>query len=173
VYWDAATFLGLINKEVGRHPDCLAVWREAEGKDKATIIYTSFLTWAEVFKARAEGKAKPLTEEGDKQIEVVLGQRFIEPVVVDEGIGIAARRLMRRYPECKKPSDGIHLASALRLSVDELHTYDGSDLLNLSGKIACADGRYLIICVPKPIPKPPPETSPDQASLFDDEPKVE
>jgi predicted nucleic acid-binding protein len=158
VYWDSCAFLGLINKEVGRHANCLAVWREAEAGD--TTIYTSFFTWAEVFKARCEGKAKPLDEAGDKNIEAVLGQDFIEPVVLDEGIGIAARRLMRAHPDCKKPSDGIHLATALRLSVDEMHTYDGSDLLRLTGKLMCADGRYLAIYPARPRPPPPPAPAP-------------
>lgn len=137
-------FLGLINSEVDKHQQCLAVWDEAVAGN--TIIYTSFFTWAEVFKKKCEGPAKPLTEQGDKDIEAVLGQAFIEPVLVDEGIGISARRLMRAHPECKKPTDAIHLATALRLSVDEMHTYDGSDLLGLSDKIMCADGRYLSIC---------------------------
>jgi predicted nucleic acid-binding protein len=158
VYWDACALLGLINEEADKHSDCLAVWREAERKE--TIIYTSFFTWAEVFKAKCEGKSKPLSEDGDKAIEVVLSQEFIESVVVDEGIGISARRLMRRHPECKKPSDGIHLASALRLSVDEMHTYDGSDLLALDGQIMSADGRYLKICPARPKPPPPPPPAP-------------
>jgi predicted nucleic acid-binding protein len=158
VYWDACAFLGLLNREADKHPDCLAVWREAESGD--TIIYTSFFTWAEVFKAKCEGKAKPLDEAGDRAIERLLAQGFIEAVVVDEGIGIAARRLMRAHQACKKPSDGIHLATALRLSVDEMHTYDGSDLLGLDGKIMCADGRYLCICPARPIPPPPPPPAP-------------
>jgi predicted nucleic acid-binding protein len=153
VYWDACAFLGLINNEADKHADCLAVWREAEAG--ATIIITSFFTYAEVFKAKCEGKARPLSEEDDKKIEVILRQSFIEGVLVDEAIGIAARRLMRRHEECKKPSDSVHLATALRLSVDEMHTYDGSDLIALDGKIACADGRFLTICRARPIPPPP------------------
>lgn len=157
VYWDACAFLGLINKEVGRHSKCLAVWREAEAG--TTVLYTSFFTWAEVYKAKCEGKAKPLDEAGDQAIEEVLGQSFIEAVVLDEGIGLAARRLMRAHPVCKKPSDAIHLATALRLSVEEMHTFDGSDLLALDKKIMAADGRFLEICPVRPVPSPP--------SLFD------
>ena len=151
VYWDSCAFLGLINKEAGKHADCLAVWKEAEAGE--TVIFTSFFTYAEVFKAKCEGKAKPLAEADDKAIEEVLSQDFIEPVVVDEVIGIAARRLMRAHEECKKPTDGIHLATALRLNVDEMHTYDGSDLLHLSGKVNRADGMPLTICVPAAAPR--------------------
>jgi predicted nucleic acid-binding protein len=145
--------LGLLNREADKHADCLAVWKEAEqGK---TIIYTSFFTFAEVYKAKCEGKARPLDEQSDKNVEALLQQSFIEGVLVDETIGINARRMMRRHEVCKKPSDAIHLASAIRLSVDEMHTYDGSDLLSLDGKELCSDGRYLTICKTRPTPPPP------------------
>jgi|RhiMethySRZTD1v2_1073278.scaffolds.fasta_scaffold2035550_1 predicted nucleic acid-binding protein len=93
--------------------------------------------------------------EARRLIEAVLGQRFIEASPVDEGIGVAARRLMRRHAACRKPSDAIHLATALRLSVDELHTFDGADLLNLDGQVMCADGRFLPICRVRPQPPAP------------------
>lgn len=106
---------------------------------------------------KCEDIAKPLTEEGDKAIELLLRQSFIRPIVVDEVIGIAARRLMRHHTQCKKPSDGIHLATAIRLSVDEMHTFDGSDLLVLDGKVARSDGKMLKICTPAPAPVLPPK----------------
>jgi predicted nucleic acid-binding protein len=155
VYWDSCTFLGLINQELGKLNDSAAVWNEAEEGD--VIIYTSFFTFAEVFKVKCEDGAKPLSEEGDQKIEQLLRQKWVRPVVVDERIGIAARRLMRHHPQCKKPTDGIHLATALALSVDEMHTYDGSDLLGLNGKINRPNGTPLTICTPKPTPKPPKE----------------
>lgn len=119
------------------------------------LIYTSFFTFAEVFKVKCEDTAKPLSEAGDKDIENLLRQAWVRPIVVDERIGIAARRLMRHHSQCKKPSDAIHLATALALNVDEMHTFDGSDLLGLTGKVNRADGKPLAICVPKPSPKPP------------------
>jgi predicted nucleic acid-binding protein len=126
----------------------MAVWREAE--QGRTVIFTSFFTFAEVFKAKCEGKARPLDEAGDKNVETLLKQSFIQGVLVDEAIGVSARRMMRQHSQCKKPSDAIHLASALRISVDEMHTFDGSDLLMLDGKISCADGRLLKICAARP-----------------------
>jgi hypothetical protein len=51
-------------------------------------------------------------------------------------------------PGLKKRTDAIHLASALKFSVDALHTYDGSDLLHLDGKVPDKKGRKLSICVP-------------------------
>lgn len=166
LYWDSCSFLGLINSEAGKHQDCLAVWSEAKGG--RSVIYTSFFTYAEVFKVKCEGKAKPLPIDNDKPVEEVLQQPFIIPVVVDELIGIAARRLMRSYPECKKPSDAVHLATALRLNVDEMHTYDGSDLLALSGRVLRQDGKSLLICRPIPLPPLPPQAvKPTSRDLFD------
>jgi len=157
VYWDSCTFLGLINQEPGKANNCSAVWKEAEAG--SVWIYTSFFTFAEVFKAKCEGPGKPLSEEDDQRIEALLRQKWIRPILVDERIGVASRRLMRRHTVCKKPSDGIHLATALALNVDEMHTYDGSDLLALDGKVNRADGKPLKICPPTPAPRiPSPQT---------------
>jgi predicted nucleic acid-binding protein len=119
LYWDSCAFLGLINPDEAKHLDCRALWEEAQHGDG--ILFTSFFSFAEVFKARAEGSAKPLSEAEDKKIEALLLQTWVQPVVVDERIGTAARRLMRRHPECKKPSDAVHLATALALHVDEIY----------------------------------------------------
>jgi predicted nucleic acid-binding protein len=111
-----------------------------------SVLYTSFFAFAEVFKAKCEGPAKPLAEAQDRQIEAMLRQPWVRAVLVDERIGTAARRLMRQHPECKKPSDAIHLATALALDVDEMHTFDGNDLLGLNEKVMRADGVPLKIC---------------------------
>lgn len=150
VYWDSCCFLGLINQEAGKASDCTGVWKEAEsGK---TIIYTSFFAFTEVIRAKCEGVTKPLPETDDVKIQTLLRQAWIRPLILDERIALAARNLLRLHPECKKPSDGIHLASALSMKVEEMHTYDGSDLLMLDGKIQRADGKPQVICVPKPLP---------------------
>lgn len=162
VYWDACTFLGLLNQESGRTNDCTAVWKEAEKGE--TWIYTSFFGFAEIFKVKCERKAKPLTDEYDKKIEQLLRQKWIRPVVVDEKISFAARQLLRGHEECKKPSDGIHLATALALNVDEMHTFDKSDLLKLDGKILRADNEPLTICAPRLRPRPP--NDPNTPELF-------
>jgi predicted nucleic acid-binding protein len=170
LYWDSCDFLGLINPEEAGHADCRAVWEEARRGD--SIIFTSFWAFAEVFKAKCEGQAKPLAEAQDKAIEALFRQTWVQPVVVDERIGVTSRRLMRQHPECKKPSDGVHLATALALSVDEMHTYDKSDLIRLSGKVMRADGVPLKICTPyvsaPPLPLPIPPIGippPQQQSL--------
>lgn len=161
VYWDSCSFLGLINSSEAKHADCRLVWEQAKRGD--AVLFTSFFAFAEVFKARCEGPAKPLAEEQDKQIEILLRQPWVQPMLVDERIGTAARRLMRRHSECKKPTDAIHLATALALSVDEMHTYDKSDLLRLDRKVARADGVPLRICTPY-VPASP-TAMPEQGEL--------
>lgn len=146
VYWDSCAFLGLINSEAGKHADCRAVWSEAERAE--TQIVTSFFTFAEVFKAKCEGKAKPLDEANEDNVAAFLGSENILPVVVDRRTAELARRLMRRHDECRKPADAVHLATAILLNVDEMHTYDGSDLLRLNEKVARQDGEMLKICTP-------------------------
>jgi hypothetical protein len=136
---------------------------ELFGKRRDTIIFTSFWAFAEVFKAKCEGQAKPLVEAQDKNIEALFRQAWIQPVVIDGRIGTASRRLMRQHPECKKPSDAVHLATALAFNVDEMHTYD---------KVMRADGVPLKICAPyvsaPPLPLPIPpigSPTPQQQSL--------
>jgi predicted nucleic acid-binding protein len=146
LYWDSCDFLGLINPDEAKHADCRAVWEEAQRGD--AILFTSFWAFAEVFKAKCEGQARPLAEAQDRNIEALLRQPWVQPVVVDERIGTASRRLMRQHPECRKPSDAVHLATALALNVDEMHTYDRSDLIRLSGKVMRSDGVPLKICAP-------------------------
>ena len=150
MYWDSCCFLGLINQETGKASDCTGLWTEAEaGK---TIIYTSFFTFTEVVRAKCEGITKPLPETEDAVIVQLLRQPWVRTLILDERIAIAARRLLRLHAECKKPSDGIHLATALSMNLDEMHTYDGSDLLKLDGKVQRVDGKQQVICLPKPLP---------------------
>ena len=77
VYWDSCTFLGLLNQEPGKVNSCTDVWNEGESGD--TTIYTSFFAFAEVYKAKCESTPKPLTEENDKRIEVLLRQKWVRP----------------------------------------------------------------------------------------------
>jgi predicted nucleic acid-binding protein len=159
----------LINPEEAKHLDCRVVWAQAERGD--AILFVSFFAFAEVFKAKCEGPAKPLAEPQDKLIEAMFRQQWVRPVVLDERIATAARRLMRQHPECKKPSDAIHLATALAVNVDEMHTFDKSDLLRLNGKVMREDGFPLKICTayvprpPEPTPMPKAAESPRQGTL--------
>lgn len=149
VYWDACTFLGLLNEEPNRVNACREVWEEA--KNYGTLIYTSFFAFTEVMKIKCQNPGILLSIEDDKKIEQLLGQKWIRPVVVDERIAVSARRLMRTHN--KKPADAIHLATALMLpGVNEMHTFDAADLLKLDGQLVKADNKPLKICTPYPLP---------------------
>lgn len=146
VYWDSCTFLALINSEAGKHRESKAVWAKVVSGEYELI--TSFFSLTEVFKAKCEGTKKPLSEEGEDAIAKFFEGDRILGVPVDRRTSEFARKLMRRHPECKKPTDAIHLATATLMNVDEMHTFDGADLLSLNGKVAREDGEMLVICTP-------------------------
>ena len=85
------------------------------------------------------------------RIDQALEQPYVTRINVDSDIARLARKLRRQFPnELKKKGDAIHLATAVWWDADALHTYDGSDLLPLNGKINRTDGQPLPICVPDP-----------------------
>ena len=124
-------------------------------------IWTSTFTLAEVFKKNCGDDNTGLPASGDRDFEDYVLQDFVHLVQLDVDVGTAARRLLRMFPQIRKPQDGIHAASAILSDVDELHTFDGCDLLILNGKIPKRDGTFLKIC------KPPSKTDPRQGGLFD------
>ena len=68
---------------------------------------------------------------------------FIVFVNVEWFVGTRARKLMQQFPALK-PMDAIHLATALRGKVEEIHTYD-SGLIAMSQKVGVPP---LVICEP-------------------------
>ncbi|MBX3515170.1 MAG: PIN domain-containing protein [Xanthobacteraceae bacterium] len=162
-YWDACAWIALIQQEPQRF-DSLNYVIELARKNEAAI-WTSNFTLAEVYKPYSgeDGKQLSLLPQHDKTFEDFILQPFVERVQVDFDIGVLARKLLRKYPAIKKPQDGIHLATALLNNIDELHTYDRENLLDLSEKIERRDGKKLKICHPPVRPKPKPAPAP----LFD------
>ena len=163
-YWDACVWIGLINQE----PDKFASLRFViERAQKGEVeIWTSAFTLAEVFKKKCSGTQVGLGSADDSAFEDYLAQDFIQRVQVDTDVGIVARRLLRRFPAIKKPQDAIHVATAAMNDVDELHTFDGDDLLRLDGQIPMANGQMLKIC------KPPAPPDPHKGTLFEDPPST-
>ena len=113
-------------------------------------------TLAEVYKRRCDDEQKSLLPAQDQAFEDLILQTFVERVQVDYDVGVLARRLLRKYPTIKQPQDAIHLATALLSDVDELHTFDRPNLLDLSEKIESPSGKKLRICHPPQRPKPTP-----------------
>lgn len=149
VYWDACVWIALIGGEPDRAARCESLITLARAGD--VQIWTSSLTLAEVYKHRVGPNGAALAAEKDGEFEAYLEQEFVFEVQVDHEVGVRARQLLRQYtPPLRRPADAIHLASALVNSLDELHTFDGNNLLGLDGRVARADGVLLVIREPPP-----------------------
>lgn len=144
VYWDACAWLGLLNGEREKLVALQVVWEKARRGE--VEIWTSAFCLAEVYKAKCEGGAESLGPEGDQALDDMFDQDFVKVVQVDVEIGRLARRLLRSQAKLKKPSDAIHLATAVQWDLEQLHTYDGSDLLGLI--VRTRSGADLEICKP-------------------------
>lgn len=142
VYWDACAWLGLLNGEADKNAGLMQVWRKAEQGELE--IWTSAFCIAEVYRLKCEDEWTALVPENDAKINNLFDQDFVKVVQLDSEIAKLAKTLLRTHAKLKKPSDGIHLATAVYWEVDQLHTYDGSDLLGL--KVPLLSGGELAIC---------------------------
>ncbi|MCH8887041.1 MAG: type II toxin-antitoxin system VapC family toxin [SAR324 cluster bacterium] len=149
IYWDACCWISLINEEADWGKRCEYLIEQA--KEEKVRIWTSTISYAEVYKKKIDGKIAQISEEKDRNFEEYLGQDFIVLIQVDQQVGLEARRLLRGNQGLNKPNDAIHLASAILNNLDEFHTFDNKDLLPLNGLIKRSDGENLLICEP-PVP---------------------
>jgi predicted nucleic acid-binding protein len=157
-YWDACAWIGLIRQEPDKI-DSLRHLMELAQKGKIEI-WTSAFTLAEVFKRKCSETQVGIESADDAAFEDYLAQDCVQRVQVDVDVGTFARRLLRKFP-IRKPQDAIHAATAALNNVDELHTFDGNDLLPLDGQIPMSNGEKLRIC------KPPAPPDPDKGTLFE------
>lgn len=149
VYWDACTWIAYIAQEksidIGdgktenRFAMCIEILRMAQ--DSKLEIVTSAFTLAEVCK-NPEIKDDPLDN-----LAAFFERSYILTVPIDMSIGRRAQGMQTSGLVNIKPPDAIHLASAQRASVLELHTFD-KKMLNLDGVIAGADNKPMKICKP-------------------------
>ena len=149
VYWDACTWIAYINQEKAitqkdnfvenRFAKCLGVLDQASNK-KLEIV-TSAFTLAEVCK-NPDVRNSPM-----ENLSGFFEKSYIITIPVDLAIGRKAQHMQASGFIALKPADSIHLASAIRAKVTELHTFDG-DILKLDGSITDADGEQVKICKP-------------------------
>jgi len=138
IYWDANPFCAIFNNEGARVKPCKEILSAAERGELK--IVTSSITLAEVIRIKGETGISP----GKESVLYDYFQNdFIVFVNVEWFVGTHARKLMHQFPSLK-PMDAIHLATALRGKVEEMHTYDG-DLIELSQKVGVPP---LTICNP-------------------------
>jgi predicted nucleic acid-binding protein len=163
VYWDACVWIGLINQEADKFAKIKGVLDRARAGELQ--IVTSTFTIAEVVKRKCGPEKVGVGEDEDDPFTELLKQDFVILVNADWDACTRARGLYREFCDqgLKKPQDALHLATAVVENVDEMHTFDGDDLLKLAGKVKRADGMTLTICHP-------PDPSPKEANLFEDEP---
>jgi predicted nucleic acid-binding protein len=100
---------------------------EAAKREEVTL-YTSYITMCEWAKIKGE-----YASEAEDQIVEFLRNPYIHLVVIDFAVSRITRDLVRRYK--LNVRDAIHLATAIKLKVDVLHSYDSDDLLSLNGQI--------------------------------------
>ena len=154
VYWDACVWLGLINGEPNKKRAVEYVYNSARAGTYE--IWTSTMSYVEVYRIKGEElNPKPYPAGTLDKIEEMFEQDFIKLVPVDVEVAKLARRLLREHDKLKKRPDAIHLASAIRWSIEKLQTYDGYDLLHLDGKLKTKSGAILRITPPDDPPDGP------------------
>jgi predicted nucleic acid-binding protein len=154
VYWDACVWLGLINGEPKKQRAVEYVYTAA--RSGAYEIWTSTMSYVEVYRIKGEElNPKPYSTSALDKIEEMFEQEFVKLIPIDVETAKLARRLLRENEGLKKRPDAIHLASAMRWSINTLHTYDGNDLLHLDGKLKTKNGTILRITVPDDPPDGP------------------
>jgi predicted nucleic acid-binding protein len=149
IYWDACTWIAFIAEEKAiptksgnpenRYAMCLNIL-EAARKNRYEIV-TSAFTLAEVCKS-PEVVSSPVDN-----LAGFFERTYILVVPVDLSIGRRAQAMQASGLVNLKPADTVHLASAQRAKVTELHTFDDK-ILALDGKVLGADGSPIKICRP-------------------------
>jgi predicted nucleic acid-binding protein len=147
VYWDACAWLGLLNGEGDKLQALQHVWAKAQTGE--IEIWTSAFCLAEVYRLKCEGKWTALEPENDAKIDNLFDQDFVKIVQMDSEVARLAKQLLRTHEKLRKPSDAIHLATAVLWDIDQFHTYDDGDLLGLI--VTTANGSAMNICKPSMI----------------------
>jgi predicted nucleic acid-binding protein len=126
-YWDACTFLGLLRDESDKVEDCRKVI--AEARSGKVVIVTSALTLAEVLWLKGKDPI-PKTDRG--KVRQFFRHDWIVMRELDRATAEQAQEVV--WEHGVKPKDAVHVATALRVAVEQLDTFDES-LIGLSGKV--------------------------------------
>jgi predicted nucleic acid-binding protein len=155
-YWDACVFLSEINANPDRVPVIETILDDCD-QGKAEI-YTSILSIAEVAYSETEKNSNALDEETRKKIDKFwLPPSPIKMIEIGEPILWEAQDLIRtalKDGKSLKPADAIHLATAKRLSIDAVHTYDEkmkscAGLIRFSIVEPATPGRFVFVAEDK------------------------
>lgn len=113
IYWDSCVFIHAIQQTQEFQTVLEAILDEARAG--SLVIVTSALTLAEV---RGAG-----SETDEATIDDMFRQDYIVVRVLDPPLASRARRLGRDHGI--KPADAIHVATAIDLGAEVMHTMDG------------------------------------------------
>ena len=128
ICWDANCFLGILNQEVDKMDACNAIINAA--KKGKVELFTSVLTTCEVAKTRTNDIED---YKFDTMIQKYFKQPYIHVVPIEHKVSEITRDLIRKHSKFdRRIKDAVHIATAIYINADVLHTYD-SDLLGLSG----------------------------------------
>ncbi len=119
--------MAVFNNEAGRLEHCQSVLYAAERGEFR--IVTSALTLTEVIKI----KGKAIKAEAEDQIRAFFEHEWIIVRDVDRFIAEQARDFIWKHN--LQPIDAIHLATAYKHKLQNLDTYDRTDLGKLDGKV--------------------------------------
>jgi predicted nucleic acid-binding protein len=137
VYWDADCFLSFLKQENDKIQQCLGTTELAE-KGKL-IIVTSAITLIEVVKLDSQLR---LDAKSEKTIKDFFNNPYIYIHNADREVGTLARELIWKNNLGQR--DAIHIATALKLSLNKMHTFD-AQLHKLDNKYG---NPKLRICIP-------------------------
>lgn len=126
-FWDSCVHINLLQQD-GKYKDTLMAWHE-RARSKEISIVISTLVIAEVCCLDKENKNRA---EDIKLIRQHFENSFYQVYEVDRTIAEEATEIVRTHSI--KPYDAIHIATAIRASVQELHSYD-KKMLKLNGLI--------------------------------------
>lgn len=126
-YWDAGLFIALLQNEQRKDPaDMPGLLEVVDMADNGeAFIITSGITYTEV-----------LDQPGHAPKRATFRQVFERPnyQVVEPSLTISDKAADFREVFKLKLPDATHLATAVLLKVDEMHTFDADDLIPLSGR---------------------------------------
>jgi predicted nucleic acid-binding protein len=127
IYWDANVILSYLNEVPDRVPTIEELFRQARAKE--IELLTSSVSRVEVAYVQSERADGELDADADEAINALwLPGSPIKTVEFYDLIADGAKQLIRRGISQEwgslKPLDAIHLATAERMEVAEMHSYD-------------------------------------------------
>jgi predicted nucleic acid-binding protein len=125
-YWDSNPFIAYLNGEEEFMPVLDELLQLAESEE--IRLFSSAVSVLEVAFAAAEVAASNLDADTLGMIDAFWKSGLITTIEIDLVTAEEGRNLMRAgipYGWRLSPRDALHLASAKRLEVDELQTWDG------------------------------------------------